>query len=144
MDRKRIALYLFVLSVVPGAVFGLLYLGTPKFMPYHAAAAGAEWSELSPGVRALVLALLRVAGGGFLATSTAVLVMIFRAFKRGLAWSHWAIPLVGACSSIPTLYATLFLKIKTQAATPWPLPALCLVFLGVGWLLASAGERQAA
>jgi len=137
MGRKKVALILFVLSVVPGAVFGLIYLVIPRFMPYHAAAAGVGWPELSPGLRALILALLRVAGGGFLAASAAVLIMILRGFRRGLAWSYWAIPLVGACSSVPTLYATLFLKLRTQAATPWPLPALSLVLLAAGWLLSS-------
>jgi hypothetical protein len=137
MDRKRVALFFFVLSVFPGAVFGLLYLGTPKFMPYHAAAIGLSWSELSSGTQALILALLRVAGGGYLATSAAMLIMIFWAFRRNLSWSYWAIPLVGVCSSLSTLYATLSLKFKTPASPPWQLPAVCLIFLVAGWLLAT-------
>lgn len=142
MSRKRIALFLFVVSVLPGTAFGVLYLVTPRFMPYHAAAVGQGWSELTPGVQALILALFRGVGGGLLATSAAILVMIVWAFRRNLSWSYWAIPLVGACSSVPTLYATLFLKSKTPASPPWQVPALCLIFLAAGWLLASGGGQE--
>ena len=136
MKPRMVVAFVCYLLLIPWSLaFGLMYLLRPEFMPYHAAAIGISWAQLRPEFRALFLALLRVCGGGWLAGAASLSVLIFIPFRRSQPWSRWAIPLVGLCSAVPTLYATLMLKARTGAATPWFAPAATILLLVIGFLL---------
>ncbi len=132
------------LVLIPGLLgSGLMYLLRPEFMPYHAAAVGISWAQLSPEFQALFLALMRVCGGGWLAGAASLSVLVLIPFRRNEPWSRWAIPLVGLCSAVPTLYATLMLKARTGAATPWFAPAIAILLLVAGFSLAFPAKKAA-
>ena len=52
--------------------FGVIYLTRSQFMPYHSLALDKPWSEVESNTQTLILALMRVAGGGFAATEIAI------------------------------------------------------------------------
>jgi hypothetical protein len=104
MDLARLASF-GCYSVV--AVFcvasGILYLARTRFMPYHEAAAGVPWTQLDPHMQALLLGLLRVAGGELLAGGLALAVLLLVPFRAGETWPLWALPLMGLAVVLPTL-----------------------------------------
>ncbi len=139
--RLQIASYCYAVSAVLLAAFGLYYLFTPRFMPYHAVAIGASWEELSPAYQVLFLGLLKVAGAGLLGSGVAMGVMLLIPLRAGVSWARWSIPLVGLLVGSPTLYATLSVQFSTPASAPWIAPALGLLLTVIGFLL-TIGEKS--
>lgn len=115
-------------------LFGLIYLAKNQFMPYHAEALGLSWSELEEKMQVLILALMRAAGGGFLATGLAISVLLMIPFRAGDTWSIYTIPAISLCTSIGTLYATLLVKTKTPGTPPLGLSFLALALTMIGFI----------
>ena len=103
-------------------------------MHYHAQAAGKTWTELDPGLRWLILAYLKFIGGGWLAVSLAIGIMLFIPFRRGEAWARLAIPIVGLVSYGTALYGTLLVTFNTSASPPWLISALGVLLMILGFL----------
>jgi hypothetical protein len=115
-------------------LFGLVYLTRNQFMPYHAEALGLSWSELAEKMQVLILALMRAAGGGFLATGLAISLLLVFPFRVGDTWSIYTIPGISLCTSIGTLYATLLVKTKTPGTPPVFLSFLALALTMIGFV----------
>lgn len=116
-------------------LFGLIYLTKNQFMPYHAEALGLSWSELSENMQVLILALMKAAGGGFLATGLAIFILLIIPFRVGDRWTIYATPAVSLCTSLGTLYATLLVKNKTPGKPPVVLSFLALALTIIGFIL---------
>ena len=99
-------------------------------MPYHAEALGLSWSELEAKIQVLILALMRAAGGGFLATGLTIFILLIIPFRSGERWAAYAIPAIALCLSGGTLLATLLVKTKTPGNPP-----VFLSFLALGLTL---------
>ena len=130
----KIALILLLLAALLPIAFGLRYLRTKEFMPYHAVVAGKSWTELDPGVQTIVLGMLRIVGGGLLTYGVALLWLLLP-LGRGESWAIWAVLTITAATIGPTLYVTIMLrKFEPKANTPIvpTLVALALVLAGVG------------
>lgn len=88
-------------------------------MPYHEAALGVRWSELSPGVRALLRTFVNGYGSAHLAVGLALGVLVVFPLRDGRTWARWAILAVG----LPVLGATAVLSARLAATTgadvPW-------------------------
>ena len=82
--RLRIAACRYAVSTVLLLGFGLLYLFSPRFMPYHAAAIGTSWEGLSPAYQILFVELPTVAGPGLLPGSVATGVMMLIPLRAGV------------------------------------------------------------
>jgi hypothetical protein len=119
------------------AAFGVVYLLKPEFMPYHAAAVGATWEAAPPGFRILILGLMRVAGGAWLAVAAAMGAMLFVPFRQGARWARWAIPSVGLLAALSSLYGTLLVQLNTQAPAPWMAAALAALLCVAGFFTSS-------
>ncbi|NJL45230.1 MAG: hypothetical protein HC922_04710 [Leptolyngbyaceae cyanobacterium SM2_3_12] len=89
------------------SLFGFVYLFRPEFMPYHAVALSRDWDAVERPVQILILALMRVVGGAWLATALAVMILLLIPFRQGAPWARWAIPAAGLVAAVPSLYATL-------------------------------------
>lgn len=143
---RKIPFVLLLLAALLAIYFGVRYLNTQEFMPYHAVVAGKSWAQLEPGVQTIILGMLTIIGGGFVSYGCAVL-WLFLPLHRGEAWSGWAILTLTAASIGPTLYVTIALRrFAPQADTP-VVPAalvLALVLIGVGLsFLPAFQERRA-
>ena len=142
----KLAFACHLLAALLLTVFGLTYLFRPEFMPYHAAAVARQWSDVEPSFQVLILALMRVVGGAWLATAIAIFILLLVPFRRGNVWGRWAILAVGMCTLVPSLYATVYVTQNTPATAPWlaVLAGMLLLILGFGLSLADpSGKVQA-
>ena len=116
---RKIAFLCYAINALVSAGFGLTYLVRDEFMPYHAAALQVEWGALDSSLQVLLLALMRVAGAGWIALSISILALLFFAFPRGSAWVRITLPMLLLSFYIPTLWATLSVTWATGADVPW-------------------------
>jgi hypothetical protein len=133
--RRKLAFACYLLQLPPLVIFGVIYLSRSAFMPYHAVAVGQSWSDVDPAFQVLILALMRVAGGGFLAAACAMGILLFKPFKQGRQWAYWAIPAVGLISTLSSLYATVYVTSNTPASPPWIVAGLGAILLCTGFIL---------
>jgi hypothetical protein len=130
----KLPLIFLSLAALLSISFGVRYLLTREFMPYHAVVAGKSWSELELGVQTIILGMLRIVGGGF-ATFGLALLWLLLPLNRGESWAPWAALTITATTLVPTLYVTIMLRrYEPKAKTPIvpTLIALALVLAGVG------------
>jgi hypothetical protein len=133
--KMKIAFTCHLLTVITLFVFGLIYFFRVEFMPYHAVAVGAQWSELAPEFQVLFLGLMKVVGGAWIGGATAMALLLFIPFRRGEGWSIYSVPLIGIIVSGSSLYATLYVAGNTPANPPWIAAAVSIVLLVIGFLL---------
>ena len=122
----------FIIVMLIGLLFAGMYLFRKKFMPYHADAVGKPWSDLDREVRILIIALMRVVGGGWLASSVAMGIFLYFIFLKGMELSALTICLTGLAVAVPTLIATLIVRSRTDARPPVGAAILAIVFLLAG------------
>jgi len=111
-------------------IFGVIYLTRPTLMPYHLDAIGRSWADLDTPMQTLFLALMRVAGTGFLITALSMLLLLLIPFRAAEIWARYAIPVVGLAQLLPTLYVTMYVRKHTPGAPP-----VGMNILGVGLLI---------
>jgi hypothetical protein len=131
----KAAFVCYLLTLPIPILFGFIFLFRPEFMPYHAVAVGQSWSEVDPGFQIIILALMRATGGGMLVTACAIGILLFKAFRKGIRWAYWAIPVIGLISTLPKLYATIYVTRSTSASPPWIAAALVTILLMLGYIL---------
>ncbi|MBN2175086.1 MAG: hypothetical protein JW731_13210 [Bacteroidales bacterium] len=132
---KNLTFICFALVGILGYGFAMVYLFRPEYMPYHAIAVDIPWEELTPGIQVLILALMRVAGGGWLATSVSITFFLVARKKYKSPFFSYALVLVGISALVPTLIATLFVKFNSPANPPWIAAVLGIAILIVGLIL---------
>nr|NQU91634.1 hypothetical protein [Bacteroidota bacterium] len=126
---KIISFVCFALVAILGFIFAAIYLFKPEFMPYHADAVSMEWVEVNPDFRVLIIALMRVAGGGWLATSLSITFLLIASRRFNNDWLKIALVVVGLAALIPSLYATLYVKSHSPAEPPWIAAAVAIFLL---------------
>jgi hypothetical protein len=130
------AIVLLAAAVVLGLVVGARYLTATEFMPYQAAVLGKSWPELEPRLQAVILAMLRVVGGGFIGLALAIAWLSF-ALLEGVRWAPWAILTIAAVMLAPALYSTLALRrVEPKAKTPVAPTVLAMALIAAGAILA--------
>ena len=140
--RVGVALLLTMLIALGYVVFGFTYLLRPEFMPYHAEAVGMSWDHVPPAFQVLILALMRVVGGAWLALAAALGYLIFVPFRQGARWARWAVPAVGLISSGAALFATLQVQCHTPARPPVMLVAAGMIALVAGLLFSQDSAKK--
>lgn len=110
--------------------FGVTYLTRSQFMPYHSLALAKPWSEVESDTQTLILALMRVAGGGFIATGIAIIVLLCIPFQAREQWAIYSVFLICFCNSFSSSYATFLVQHNTPGNPPWKL-SLGAVFLSL-------------
>ena len=114
--------------------FGAVYLTRSEFMPYHSLALAKPWSEVEPNTQTLILALMRVAGGGFIATGISVAILLCIPFQAREQWAIYSIFLICFCSSFGSCYATFLVHRKTPGNPPLKLSLGAVLLSLVGFL----------
>ena len=131
----KVTYYAYFVTVPVLLVFGFRYLFSSQFMPYHSAAIGLPWEQVQPGVQFVILALMRVVGGSFIALAIALLMILNIPFRNGYRWAHYTVPVMGIFCAGASLYATLFIKIKTNANTPWLAAGIPVIIYVIGLIM---------
>jgi|GEM_PF-218416 len=140
--RLKTAFFCYILCVLLGITFSITYLFRSEFMPYHAAAVEQSWGEVNPAFQLLIISLMKASGGGWLGVSMAVSLLLFGPFKQGMRWSYWAIPAIAFPPMFVTLYVTVKVALNTPATPPWPLAAIGLTLLMIGFVLSMTTKRD--
>ena len=143
LNPKMIIVYLAYLLTSPVLlIFGFKYLFATEFMPYHSTAIGMPWTEVEPGFQYVILALMKVVGGSFIALAIALLMILVVPFRKGERWSFYAVPIMGIFCAGASLYATLFIKLQTGAGTPWLAAGIPVVIYVAGIVLTYKDIRK--
>jgi len=103
-------------------------------MPYHSLALGKSWLEVEPNTQTLILALMRVAGGGFLATGLIIFILLIIPFQAGQQWAIYAIPAISLITSCGSFYATYLVKSRTPGNPPLKLSLLSIGLAIAGFI----------
>ena len=144
MNQKlKVTFFCYLLAALLLAAFGVTYLFRSSFLPYHAVAVGRSWTEVEPAFQSLILNLMKVVGGGFLGTAFAMIILLFKALRKGQQWSFWAIFIMGLIASLTSLYATINVGLNTPASPPWMAAALGTVLLVIGFVFSILSDTQA-
>ncbi len=117
--RKNIASIVYGVTAVVSLILGSIYFFSSQFMPYHADAISTNWAELNTQYQTLLLALMDVAGAGWIALGLALLTLIAIPFRKNEPWAGYVIPLFILVFYVPTLLATLNVLNHTPATPPW-------------------------
>jgi hypothetical protein len=115
--------------------FGIIYLIRPKFMGYHKKALRKEWIDLAPENQTLIMALMRAAGGGFLAVGTAMAMLQLEFNSSQKPMLAWIIVISGTILAIGALYAMLLVRMKTLGRPPLLPVILIFIMMLAGFLL---------
>ena len=118
-NRLKLAFFCHLLFSIEPAAFGVTYLVRSEFMSYHAVAVGMPWSQLPPAQQALILALMRLSGGAYVALALAIVVLLLIPFRRGEVWARWTIGVIGSLGSAGALFGTLYVRAHTPSEPPW-------------------------
>ncbi len=132
---KTLASVVYGVTAVVSLVLGSIYLFSSQFMPYHAEALSTDWEQLDSATQTLLLALMDVAGAGWLALGTGLLVLIFLPFRNNRKWAGYLIPALILLFYMPTLLATLNVLNQTPANPPWYGNAIALASALVGVII---------
>ena len=128
--RIKLALGIYLIFGAVDVALGATYFSTKQFMSYHAEAIGASWQELDTGVRVLILALLKLAGGGWFALGVITIALSWVAFKTRNAVARIVLPVTALLSWSASFAATWEVYQATGALTPW-VPSLAMLGLAM-------------
>jgi len=140
--RHKASFAVYLLLVLGLYAFGLRYLFKSELTGYHALALGQSFSDLSPGFQIAFLTSYRADGAGILAMAVAMTCLLFGPFRRGEAWSRWAMTATALCYAVLSLYANLAFTEATGIVAPWPVSVAILVLVALAHGLAM-GKAQA-
>ena len=132
---QLLGLCAFGLAGLLALLFGLRYLFTREFMPYHAAVLGKPWTQLEPRLQAIILGMLRVAAGGLLGFGC-TLFWLLLPLQRGEAWAAWAALTISLVVTGPVLYVVVWLRRVSPGAKTPVIPTLAVMALTVVGALA--------
>ena len=124
--RTKLALGIYVIAGAVDIGLGATYFSSEQFMSYHAEAVGAPWRELNPGVQMLILALMRLAGGGWFALGFTTIMMALAALRTRSVLLRWTLPAGTLMAWSESFTATWGVYQATGAATPWA-PSLAMI-----------------
>jgi hypothetical protein len=139
--RIRFAFWTFLLLLVAGAAWGVGFLLRTEFSSYHGAAAGVPWAAVPPNFQVVILALTRLAGGPWVATALAILVLLLVPFRRGARWALWAVPLLMLAQYVAPMPAMAHLSMHSAATPPWALTLGCIVATLVAFAVSVTDTR---
>ena len=137
-SARKVALVSCAIIAAVSLAPGLTYLLSNEFMPCHAAALQMDWAELDVARQTLLLALMQVAGAGWIAPALAMTALLAFAFPRVALWARVTLPLLVLVFYGPTLWGTVSVTTVTAATAPWysnamALAAMLVALTGDAW-----------
>jgi len=117
--RMNVALGIYLVIGTIDIILGVVYFSSKQFLSYHAQAVGVPWQEVNTGVQTLILALMKVAGGGWCALGFFTIILALAAFRTGSAVARWTLPTGTLIFYLASFVATWGVYQETGAPTPW-------------------------
>ena len=114
--RTKAALAIYLIIGTVNVVLGGLYFTSEQFMSHHSQAVGAPWREVDPGAQALILALMKMAGGGWIVLGFFTIILALAEFVRSSIVSRWALPTGTLIFYLASLSATWGVYQETGAS----------------------------
>jgi hypothetical protein len=137
----ELSIGLLLLSSVLTLGFALHYLSTPSWLPRHGVIAQLAWTDVPPRVRVIILAMMRIIGGGLL-TLSVTLAWLAVPLYRGENWASGAILSAEAANGLCTMYVTLSLRrVEPTARTPVGPTVVHMLLVCLSVLLANLATR---
>ena len=136
--RIKMAFAGYLVVALAFAVLGVWYLLSTQIMPYHLAAMGSSWENLSPGMQNMSLNFMKSAAAGFLTTSIAMLFLLFIPFRKGEAWSSWALLTISMNEFLIIISRMIDVTINTSGK-PFLTPFIIIGIIAVISFLLSSG-----
>jgi len=124
--RMKLALGIYLVAGAVDVWLGATYFSSKQFMSYHAEAVSAPWQELDAGIQTLILALMRLAGGGWFALGFFTIVMALAALRTRSVLVRWTLPAGTLIAWSASFAVTWEVYQATGAATPWA-PSLAMI-----------------
>jgi hypothetical protein len=140
--KFKLAISCNLAAIVIVALLALIYLFTPQLLPYQEAAVGTNWSDLSLGLQTQFLSLMKVSGGGYLATAACLSVLLWIPFRRRETWARWAIPAIGIPAILVVNYAGLTIIRNTPGRPPLIAGPIAVILLIAGFALSAGSTRE--
>ncbi len=136
MLLSALASSLFVLVGAVSLTMAVKNLRAKEFLPFHAGISGTQWEELDPGTQAVVTALMRVSGLGFLTVGILLVICPVLLLQFPGSVPVLLIPALGVvyCSGLAWYNYRLFKA--AGRATPWKRSLAAAGMLLAGILLA--------
>ena len=110
MEKKlkvaTIMLYVFAAFLI---LFGLVYLLSPRLMPYHERFLGKTFEQLDPKMATLGLATMKVVGALALSLGIGFVMMIRFQFSRGDRYAWWIILVMSLLALVPITVISFFI-----------------------------------
>ena len=135
--RTRIALAIYLVIGLINLVLGMIYITSNQFLSYHSQAVSKSWQEVDVGTQTLILALMRLAGGGWLALGFLTIAFALGTSKTSSSLARWALPIGTVIFWMASLAATWSVYRATGAQTPW-IPSLAVIGVALLALLIDA------
>ena len=101
-----IMLYVFAAFLI---LFGLVYLLSPRIMPYHEKFLGKTFEELDPKTASLSLATMKVVGALALSMGIGFVMMIRFQFSRRDRYAWWIILVMSLLALVPIAVISFFI-----------------------------------
>ena len=117
---------------------GCVYLTVDQFMPYHAEALQADWSDLDSNSQGLILGLLKGLGSGAAAAGSAVLYMVGTSLAKNPRPFLLLLPSIAIGYSALLCFATYTVYVNTPGNPPLLLiialvAVSCVASIGLAW-----------
>ena len=126
--RMKLALGIYLVAGAVDILLGATYFSSKEFMSYHAEAVGGAWQDIDGSVQTLILALMKLAGGGWFALGVVTIVLALTALKTRSVFARWTLPVGTLISWSASFAATWGVHQATGASTPWK-PSLAMIGL---------------
>lgn len=116
-------------------VFGVRYLSSKEFQPYHAEAIGRDWKSLDPALQVLLLSFIRGVGATLLAVGIGTVALLIFPFREGATWATYALPLPLLVTNIAAVRGTRSVARATGVPVPERPPLIALTLTVIGFVL---------
>lgn len=116
---KILPVFLYFIVGVVSAIMAVKNFSSDKFLPFQENAANRPWDEIDPSLQIVILALLRIAGLGFLIVAILLLAFPIINYLMPNTFYTFAIPVIALLFCTGLFIVNYSLYKKTNANTPW-------------------------
>jgi len=132
---RILPVFLYFIVGVISAVMAFKNFSSRKFLPFQEEAANKPWAEIDHSLQLVILALLRLAGLGFLIIAILLLAFPIINYLIPNTFYTFAIPVLALLFCTGLFIVNYSMYKKTNANTPWRGSVYAMIAIIVGMTL---------